>query len=100
MKFKIAALLVVVSLWSVALAQTPKRRGATDRKPPVATQPQPVAQPPATSQPAPSRPTGPISLVTVNGQNITTADLEPALRQELERLDDRIAAARNSVLEL
>jgi protein-disulfide isomerase len=99
MKFKIAALLLVVSLWSLALAQTSKRRGTTNRKPPVATtQPQPVAQPPAT--PPASRPTGPISLVTVNGQNITTADLEPTLRQELERLDDRIAAARNSVLEL
>lgn len=98
MKSKIFALLLIVPLWSPALAQTAKRRGTTNRKPPVATaQPQPVAQPAAASQPAPA---GPISLVTVNGQTFTTADLEPPLRQELEQLENKIAAARNNVLEL
>jgi len=36
----------------------------------------------------------------VNNQTFTTADLEPAVRQELEHLDDKIADARKSVLEL
>ena len=78
MKSKIALLLFTVSLWSP---------------------PQPTAQPLTTAQPA-QRPAGPISLVTVNGQTFTTADLEPALRQELEGLERKIAAARKSVLDL
>lgn len=98
MKAKIVALSLIACLWSPALAQTARRRATTARKPPVTTaQPQPVAQPPATTQPAPA---GPISLVTVNGQTFTTADLEPALRQDLEQLENKIAAARKSVLEL
>jgi protein-disulfide isomerase len=36
----------------------------------------------------------------VNGQAITTAELEPNLRQELERVDDKVAEARRSVLDL
>ena len=31
---------------------------------------------------------------------MTTADLEPALRQELETLDDKLADARRSVLDI
>ena len=96
MKSKIAPLLLIISLWSPTLAQTAKRRGTPNRQPTVAT-PQP--KPPATTQPAP-RPVAPISLVTVNGQTFTTADLDPALREELERIEDKIAAARNSVLDL
>lgn len=42
----------------------------------------------------------PASIVVVNDQTITTADLEPALRQELERLESRIAEARTKVVEL
>jgi protein-disulfide isomerase len=100
MKSKKIALLLVVFLWSPVLAQTANRKATTNRKPPVVTpQPQPVAPPPAATQPAP-RPVAPVSLVTVNGQTFTTADLDPTLREELERLDDKIAAARNSVLDL
>ena len=96
MNSKIALLLFIICLWSPVLAQPTKRTGTTNRKPPVATT---QTQPPAATQPA-QRPTGPISLVTVNGQTFTTADLEPTLRQEVERLEDKIAAARKGVLEL
>jgi protein-disulfide isomerase len=97
---KIAPLLLIVFLWSAAPGQTTKRRGAV-RKPNVTTtpQPQPVAQPTPTPQP-PRPPAAPASLVIINGQTFTTADLDPALRQELERLDDKIAEARRSVLDL
>src|SRR5262245_47422506 len=100
MKFKFAAaLLLMIFLWSPMLAQTSKRRGAV-RKPVVTTpQTQPVAQPPATTQPA-RPPAAPTSLVTVNAQTFTTADLQPALRPELERLDHKIAEARDAVLDL
>ena len=100
MKSKLTLLLLIVSLWSPVLAQTAKRKATINRKPPVTTpQPQPVGQPPATTQRAP-QPVAPISLVTVNGQTFTTADLDSTLRDELEHLDDKIAAARNSVLDL
>lgn len=99
MKRKIAPLLLIISLWSAAPGQTAKRRG-TVRKTPVTTpQPQPVAQPTPSTQPA-RPPSAPVSIVIVNGQTFTTADFEPELRQELERLDDKIAEARKNVLDL
>lgn len=97
---KIVPLILILALWSVAPAQTTKRQGAV-RKPTVTTtpQPQPVAQPtPATKPVRP--PAAPAPLVNINGQTITTADLEPALRQELDTLDDKIADAQRKVLEL
>jgi protein-disulfide isomerase len=99
MKFKIGPLILILMLWSAAPAQTAKQRGAL-RKPTVTTpQVQPVAQPTPAAKPA-RPPAAPVSLAIVNGQTLTTADLEPALRQEIEILDDKIADARRSVLEL
>ena len=102
MKSTICPLILILFLWTAAPSQTTKRRGIT-RKPTVATtQPQPsqpVAQPTPASQPV-KPPAAPVSLVVVNGQTITTAELEPNLRQELERVDDKIAEARRSVLDL
>src|SRR4029079_13314170 len=45
-------------------------------------------------------PAAKVDLVVVNGQTVTTAELEPNLGQELEHLDDKIAEARRSVLDL
>jgi len=100
MKSKIGPLILILALWSVAPAQTTKRRGPV-RKPTVTTPatPQPVAQPAPASKPV-RPPAAPAPLVNVNGQTLTTADLEPALRQELESLDDKIADARRSLLDL
>jgi len=99
MKSTIGPLILILALWSAAPAQTSKRRGAV-RKPTVPTpQAQPVAQPTPASNPA-RPPAAPVSLVVVNGQTLTTADLEPALRQELESLEDKIENARRSVLDL
>ena len=98
-KFKIGPLILILTLLSAASAQTPKRRGAV-RKPNVTTpQAQPVVQPTPSNQPAPP-PATPAPLVVINGQTLTTADLEPALRQELESLDAKIADARHNVLDL
>jgi protein-disulfide isomerase len=89
--------LLITFLCSAAVAQTAKRKAPVKRKPAVAT-PQPQ-QPTPTPQTA-RRTTAPASLVIVNGQSFTTADLEPALRQEIETLEDMIADARRSVLEV
>jgi thiol-disulfide isomerase/thioredoxin len=102
MKPLICPLIMILLLWTAAPSQTTKRRGTT-RKPTVATTqpqpPQPVVQPTPASQPA-RPPAAPVSLVVVNGQTITTAEFESNLRQELERVDDKIAHARQSVLDL
>src|SRR5678816_937963 len=100
MNYMIASLLLMATLSATASDQTTKRRSAA-RKPAVTTppQPQPVSQPTPTAQPA-RPPAAPVSLVVVNNQTFTTADLDPAVRQELERLDEKIADARKSVLDL
>ena len=96
MKSIIAPLLITL-LCSPLLAQTAKRKAPVKRKPAVAT-PQP--QQPSPTPQAARRPTAPASLVIVNGQTFTTADLEPALRQDIETLEDKIADARRDVLEV
>ena len=98
MKTLATTFLLILSVSTVS-AQTGKRRAA-NRKPQVTTpQAQPVAQPPATPRP-PRPPSAPVNIVTVNGHAFTTADLQPALRRELDQLDDKIAQARTSVLDL
>lgn len=101
MKYPITSLLLIVSFCLTVPAQTTKRRGAT-RKPTVTTsQPQPAAQSQPTPSTQPARPpASPVALVTVNGQTFTTADLDPAVRQEVERLDEKIAEARKNVLDV
>ena len=90
---KFGPLILILALCSAAPAQTTKRRGVV-RKPTVTTpQPQPVAQPTPASKPV-RPPAAPAPLVTINGQIITTADLEPALRQELETLVKRVEHCR------
>ncbi|MGH9930537.1 MAG: DsbA family protein [Pyrinomonadaceae bacterium] len=95
---KILLLVAILCLLSAeGWAQGP-RRGAIRR--PVINKPaagQPVHQP----EPATVAPSGaPIPLATVNGQSITSADIDPKVRQELEALDARIAEARRQVVEL
>src|SRR5262249_49489300 len=102
MKSTISPLLLLLLLWSTAPSQTTKRRGTVRKPSTAATQPQssqPVAQPTPAAQPA-RPPAAPVAVVVVNGQTVTTADLEPNVRQELEHVDDKIAEARRGVLNL
>ena len=105
MKNVIGPLVVVLLLSaSVSLAQK-TQRGTIRRKPPTTATPQPTPVPAtptatATPQPKPSKPSTPVPLVTVNGQTISTADLDPSLRTQLENVEDRIAAAKRNVLDL
>ena len=84
-----------------AWAQGPRRRGT---RRPVAAKPaagQPIFQPePATVAPVAAVPSAPIPLAIVNGQSITSADIDPKVREEVEALEGRIAEARRQVLEL
>jgi protein-disulfide isomerase len=80
-------------------AQTQRRR---PRQPvvakPAATEP--AAQPNPTPAPPVSAPSGPVMLATINGQSITTANIDPKVREEVDALDARIAEARRQVLEM
>jgi protein-disulfide isomerase len=98
------SLVLLLALLSPSLAQTTKRKTTTNRKPGVASpQPQPASpqpQPAPQPAPAPARPSAPTSIVIVNGQTLTTVDLDPAVRQEVEGLEQNIAEARRSVLDV
>ena len=62
---------------------------------------QPASQPAAaTLAPVATAPSAPIPLATVNGESITSASLDPKVRQEIEALDARIREARRQVLDL
>jgi len=98
--------LAIILLLAVSLplaAQTKRTTPARPKKAapaPAETTPMPA---PAVAQPKPSpvkASTGPIPIVTVNGQTLTTADFDPALRQEVEGVDDKIANARKEILDL
>lgn len=84
-----------------ASAQSPRRRG-TGRpapKPAVTQPPAATSQPNATSSPEPA-PKPPVLLAIVNGQNLTTADIDPRARQLADTLDERIAETGNQILEM
>lgn len=102
----VKTLFIVLLLFFVAaesFAQSPGRKGP---RRPVAAKPaasQPVSQPepsPSPSAPASAAPSAPIPLATVNGQSITTADIDPKVREEVEALEGRIAEAHRQILEL
>lgn len=81
-------------------AQSPRRRGT--RRPVANPTTQPVSQPepvPSTSS-AIAPPSAPIPLASVNGQIITTADIDPKVRQEVEAVEVRIVEARRQILDL
>jgi protein-disulfide isomerase len=99
------ALFIVVLMFFVvggSSAQTARRTGA---RRPVGSNPkstQPISQPtptPATA-PAVAGTSSPILLATVNGQSVTTADIDPKVRAEVEALEERIAEARRQILAL
>ena len=55
---------------------------------------------PRPTPPTPARPTAPTPILVINNQTLTSADLDPAVRQELEGVEQKIAEARRSVLDL
>lgn len=105
MKIVLGALsLVLLTTLSISSAAQTRRRGTTPRKPPAATQPAPTtAQPAPTQSPAPAaprRPVGPVNVVVLNGQTLSTADFEPNVREQLNQVEDKIATARKEMLDL
>lgn len=95
--------LILLLISSAAIAQKPQR-GTIRRKPPIADTTKPAApkdQPAPTPGPAPNRPpVAPVPLVTVNGQTLSTADFDPSLRSQLDTVEERIAQAKQNILDL
>jgi hypothetical protein len=93
-------ILFVVS--SLTFAQKPKR--GTIRLPPTVapTQSTPAApKPTQPAQPATSKtPAAPVPLVVVNGQTLTTEGLPAELKSQIDTVEDRIARAKRTVLDL
>jgi predicted DsbA family dithiol-disulfide isomerase len=81
------------------VAQSPRRKPSERRAAAKPAAPQPSSEPialPTTA--APVRPLADIAVV--NGQMITTADIDPQVRGAVDALDQRIADARRQVLNL
>ncbi len=101
---KVTTLLTALLMFFIAShvsGQAPRRRSnrplaksaATQRTPQTSPTPEAVETPVAT-------PKAPVMLATVNGQDITTADIDPRAREEVDTLDEKIADARQQILEL
>jgi protein-disulfide isomerase len=73
------------------------RRAAVPAPTPAPRAANPVATPVAA---VPARPSAPMALAIVNGQTLTTADLDPRIRQEIEGLEEKIAQARRDMLDV
>jgi protein-disulfide isomerase len=98
-KLKLPVVILFLALQTAgAAAQTRRtpRRPAT-AQPPV-TQPA-VAAPAPSATPAPA-PAAPVVLAVLNGQNISSTDIDPKVRQEFDALERRIAEARRQVLDI
>lgn len=82
------------------VAQTPRKRPTRRSVPPKpAVQPSPTPEP--VSQPVPpQQPRIPSPLAIVNGQTITTSDIDPASMEEVQSLEDQIALAPRQILEI
>jgi protein-disulfide isomerase len=97
------AVIVLLALSVTFSAQTTRKRPGA-RPAPAKTEPaQPAVTAPATTpEPVtePREPKAPIPVAVVNGQTITTADINPSARSDYEALDDKIEAARKQVLDL
>src|SRR6185503_8269364 len=101
MKIAIGPLVLLLLFTSVSIAQK-TQRGTIKRKPATAVTPPPspvAAQPTATPKATPNKPPAPPApLVIVNGQTLTTADLDPSLRAQLETVEDKVAEAKRGIL--
>ncbi len=101
---KILKLLSVVCLLfvlaTIGLAQTKRRQSAprTVAPKPAAPQPTPLSSPSATS--SPRQPRQPIRLAIVNGQTITTLDIDQRVAEAVESLDEKLAESRQRVLDM
>ncbi len=85
---------------SVAFTQTNRRRGTSQPAAPKPAVSRPTPLPSPVAKPAPPQPRQPIRLAIVNGQTITTSDIDPQVAEAVETLDQKLAESRQRVLEM
>lgn len=100
---KVTTLLTALLMLFVAShvsGQSPRRRSNRPLAAKTAgSQPTPQTSPtPAPVETPVAAPKAPVLLATVNGENITTADIDPRAREEVDALDEKIADARKQIL--
>ena len=104
LKVLLLASLLLIPAAGTATAQ--RRRNGRRAATPATSPAPPVTNPNATPLAAPANPTvplrpaAPLALAIVNGQTLTTADLDPRIRQEIDSLDEKIAQARRDMLDV
>lgn len=104
LKVLLVASLLLIPAAGTASAQ--RRRDGRRAAAPATSPARPVVNPNATPVAAPAsptvplRPAAPLALAIVNGQTLTTADLDPRIRQEIDSLDEKIAQARRDMLDV
>lgn len=94
---------ICLLLFSEAAAQRPRQKTPAKGTPAAAkpaASPSAATQPPTTPVPAPKRALVPVSIAVVNGQTITSAQYEPALREQIESVEQKIAETKLDLLEL
>ena len=102
MKFvnRISVICFGALLTAGVVAQTPRKRPArrpVPRKP--AAQPSPIPEP--ASQPvSPRQPRTPSPLAIVNGQTISTSDIDAASMEQIRGVEDQIALAPRQILQI
>src|SRR6185503_12126210 len=92
--------LVIAGLLMLAAGESQAgQRRRTGR--PTATPSPKVANPVPTPAPVtPARNVAPQPIAIVNGQTLTTADLDPRVRQEIESLEEKVAQTRRDILDV
>ena len=73
------------------------RRAAVPAASPAPQAANPIAAPVAA---VPARPGAPVAVAIVNGQTLTTADLDPRIRNEIDGLEEKITQTRRDVLDV
>ncbi len=97
--------LAICLLVSATFAQRTRQRPPAKR--PAATQsattpatPTPAAPASTTTPAQPLPPPKPVSIVVINGRTITSAEFEPAVREEIEAVDRELAETKQELLDL
>ena len=101
MKLAHTPVAILLLVTAVAVAAQTRKKSMTGRPPAnPATRPAPLPTSPSERPPATKELQPPVPLVIVNGQTITTGDIDQSVRTEVETLGDKITAARAQVVEL
>jgi protein-disulfide isomerase len=101
MKTSICPLFLIMLLAGSLVSAQKSQRGTVRRPPQTATIPKPTPTSSPVVQPSVAKaPAAPVPLVIVNGETLTTEGLTPELKGQIDTVEERIAQAKRTVLDL